>query len=374
MRPITQLRLLLLPAALLLAACDDPDSPFEPAESPVPAQAPALDEAPALAAQRWADAYLKTVDPAASSFTPSPYESYNRGGGSIKVTRPPGSTGRYIVTFGGLSNVLGTKSTVHVSGYGLDNTYCKPMNGMVVSDRIEVRCFEPTAGAPANGAFTIVVLRKAAGRAFAFAHQPTSASYTPNGKGSYNPGGSTRVTRFGPGLYQVTFNGLASHLQGRGGLVQVNAVASGKAYCKALEYWGGSPNVSVAVQCYTTTPVGTPVDARFSVLFQLPAAHLAYAYADQPSVALYPPNAFYSSHPASRQMRVERRSTGVVSVYWYDVDPEIIDAGNWHVTAIGENDYAHCKVGDVSVSGMTIRCFAPNGTPVNTLFSVLLGS
>jgi hypothetical protein len=371
MRTTAPIRLLLVPAALMLAACEDSSSPFDPPAEPEPAPSA---ETPALVSQRWADAYLRTSDPAKSTFTPSPFDSYNRGGGSIKVIRPAGTTGRYVVTFGGLSAVLGSKSTVHVTGYGNDYTFCKPMNGMVVGDKIEVRCYQASTGAPANGAFSIVVLRKAAGRAFAYAHQPTASSYSPNGKGSYNPAGSTRVKRFGPGLYLVTFNGLGSHLQGRGGHVQVNAVASEKAYCKATEYWGGSPNLNVTVQCYGPSPLGNPVDAKFSVLFQLPSAHLAYAYVDQTTAGMYSPNPSYSSHPSGKPITVSRIIDGLYIVGWEGVDPEIIDAGNVQVTPIGENDYGHCKVGQATVSSVSIRCFAPNGAAANMLFSVLLGS
>lgn len=267
MRTATAFRLLLVPATLLAAACEDSSSPLEPPTAPAPG---ATAETAALAEQRWADGYATLDDPKIQLYTPSPETSYNRAGGRITIEQPAGKTGRYIVTFAGLSAALGTKSTVHVSSaYGSTPTHCKPMTGTLVSDKVEVRCLGISSGTPSNSAFSIVVLRKAAGRAFAFAHQPTNGSYAPAGSGSYNPAGTIRINRSTTGNYQVVFTKLGAQLGSRGGHVQVNAVASGKAWCKTAEEWGGSPNLSLLVQCYTTG--GVPVDAKFTVLFQLPS-------------------------------------------------------------------------------------------------------
>jgi hypothetical protein len=122
----------LAPALILLAAaCDDRESAFEPS---TPEAAP---EAATPAAARRAD-------------------------GSMRVTRPAGTTGRYIVTFTGLSALLGSRSTVQVTEYGVTDTYCKPVNGRLVSDRLEVRCFRASTRAPANAAFSVLVTRERA--------------------------------------------------------------------------------------------------------------------------------------------------------------------------------------------------------------------
>lgn len=368
MRNTIRCRSLLAGILTFAAACDDSSSPLDPAttEQAAPGQ-----EASASLAPRWADAYLRMTSPTAPA-PPSSLESYNRGGGKITVRRPAGTTGRYIVTFGGLSGVIGARSTIHVTGYSYDFTFCKPMNGILVADKVEVRCFEAATGAAVNAAFTVSVLGKAAGRAFAYAHQPTTPYYSANAKGSYNPSGNTLIARVGTGFYLVSFDKLGSQLQGRGGHVQVNAVSSGKAHCKANADWATSPSVKVIVQCFTTN--GNPVDARFTALFQLPAAHLAYAYADQPLKATYAPNAYYSSNPAGGPITVNRLSPGDYIIEWAGIDQEIIDVGNMQVTAIGENDYAHCKIRDAGPTAVAVRCFAPNGFLVNTPFAVLLGS
>jgi hypothetical protein len=161
--------------------------------------------------------------------------------GAITIRRPHGTTGRYLVTFTGLSALLGTKSTVHVSALGDDLGYCQAMTGTLVTDKVEVRCFKLGTGTPLNSRFTVTVLGRRADRAFALAHLPTGTGYAPAGAGSYSPAGAIRVNRLGLGYYQVVFNNLAGQLGTSGGQVQVHAVTSAKAYCKASEEWGGTP-------------------------------------------------------------------------------------------------------------------------------------
>jgi hypothetical protein len=320
---------------------------------------------------RWADGYLIATAPTASSYTPTAQYSYNRSGGTITIAKISGTTGRYVATFPGLSALLGTKSTVQVTGFGSDNTFCKPMTGSLILDKVEVRCFATGTGTPANAQFTLLVLRKSASRAAAFAHQPASTNYAPQGAGSWNPAGTTRVFRYSTGKYQVVFNNLGTKVTTNGGQVQVHAVASGKAHCK-LEYeWGGSPNLSVYVACYL--PSGMPVDAKFTVLFTLPASHLVYAYSDQSAMDHTPPP-FYSDGGGKAGVKVYREGTGRYVVLWSDSDPQILEGGTAHVTALGEYEYGHCKISGTGTDGVAVRCFAPNGTPADSRFAVLLGS
>jgi hypothetical protein len=366
MRPTTSTRPLLMAAATLAAACEDSSSPFEPPAAPV-SEAPV--GLPALADQHWAAGYAFADKPTTASYTPVLEQSYNRSGGRITIQRP--ATGRYVVTFAGLSAALGPKSTVHVTSHSAW-VHCKPMNGALVGDKVEVRCLDISSGSPANTTFGIVVLGKAAGRAFAFAHKPTSASYAPAGSGSHNPAGTMRIVRLSTGNYQVLFNNLGSQLQSRAGHVQVNAVAGGKAWCKAAEEWGGNPHLSVLVQCYTTG--GLPADAKFTVLFQLPAPHLAYAYANQPSLSSYTIGPFWSSNPAGGQVTVSRFNRGDYTVTWTGADAQILGLGNAQVTAVGTYDNASCTLTRRTVESASVYCFAANRAPVDVPFSVLLGS
>jgi hypothetical protein len=373
MRIAQPYRLLLATALGALAvACDGGESALEPPAIPEAAEAAPVPQPTAtLAGARWADGYAYAHNATSASYTPQALWAYNRTGGGINIRRPDGTTGRYIVTFPGLSAVLGAKSTLHVSAYGEQNGYCKPMTGSLVSDKVEVRCFRTGTGAAFNSQFMVVILGRTAERAFAFANQPTGTGYAPAGSGSYNPAGTIRVNRAGTGYYQVLFNNLGARLTSLGGHVQVSAVASAKAYCKLSEEWAGNPNLSVTVQCYG--PTGAPTDAKFTVLVQQPAAHLAYTYSSQAGIT-YDPDPYWSSNSVSGKTRVERISQGIYFVNWLDMQLEILDAGTAHVSALGTFDNSNCSVTNVYVEGVTVRCFAANGAVVDVPFTVLLGS
>jgi hypothetical protein len=381
MRSATSFRLLFVPAvALLAAACDDSRLPQEPAAAkrvvPTREGVPVRQDGAALlgSATHWADGYLEGHSETTPIYSPGPTYSFNRSGrGTITITKLAGTTGRYVATFSGLSAYLGSRSTVHVTGYLNGGTYCKPAAAYLVSDKVEVRCFRPGTGLPVDATFSLLVTRNYPDLAFAYAHQATSTGYSPSAQGSWNPAGTSRVTRTGVGQYRVTFNNLGAQLPPNVfGHVQVNAVGTSNAYCNPYN-WGtsGSPNLFVDVRCYES-PTGAPVDRRFTVLFVLPADHLAYAWADKPAAASYSPLAYYSSNPTGNAVTIIRRGVGIYDVYWDSVDGEIIDEGNVQVTAYGSN--AQCKGARNSLSGATVQCFAPNGTPVDSRYTVLFGS
>ena len=370
MRTAIAFRLLLVPAALFAAACEDSSSPSEPSalehEVPVPQDG----ASGLLAGGRWADGYLHAAQPTAASYAPNASSSFNASGGAMTLTKVAGTTGRYVARFRGLSALLGSKSTVHVSGFGTDASYCKPAAPRLVRDSIEVRCFKIGTGAAVNAQFKLMVSRDYPGRAFAYAHQPTATSYTPAAAGTSNPYGGATVTRSGLGQYQVYFAGLVGQLsENVAGHVQVNAVGTGKAHCKP-NGWGGE-DVIVMVNCYT--PAGLPVDSKFTVFFTLPAASLAYAWSNQPSTGLYNPLAAWSSNPAGAVTRITRVSQGTYTILWEGLDPFIVQDGNVQVTAYG-TDNAQCKVTGYGTTDAVVRCLGANGAPVDTRFLVLFHS
>ena len=128
LRTARSFRLLFTAAiGVLAAACESSDSPLEPPATPeVVDAAPIPRETAALAGARWADGHATASNPTVASYLPPPVESYNRSGGTITIVRPAGTTGRYVVTFTGLSALLGAKSMVHVSPIGDDLAYCLP--------------------------------------------------------------------------------------------------------------------------------------------------------------------------------------------------------------------------------------------------------
>ena len=387
MRATTLFRLLLVPAGLLAAACDGDDDSFSPIEPTAVEAGGSLDEGArtlgsvptrlemaSLLGTRayWADAYLRAEYPTTASYSPTSGISFNRAGGIINITKPAG-TGRYIATFRGLSALIGSQNTVHVTGYGWDKTYCKPMDATLVKDKVEVRCFQMGSGLPADAKFYLMVTRNYADLAFAYAHKPGGTNYSPSAAGSWNLSGTTNVIRNGVGKYRVTFSGFGSQLPaGVGGHVQVNAIGTGSAYCK-VEEWGATSDLGVTVQCFTAA--GAPTDSKFNVLFVLPSDHQAYAWADQPALASYTPHSSYSSNPAAGQaVSITRVGAGYYRVHWTLADDEIFDWGSLQVTAWGP-DGMQCKIdGQMSGESAVVLCYTPDGTPADTWYSVLYHS
>jgi hypothetical protein len=362
------LRLSFVPfVAMLALACREstaPNQPLTPMEA-VPAR---QDLAGLQDRAHWADGYVWANNPTAPSYTPSTFYSFNRTGGAIQITKPAGTTGRYLVRFNGLSAFLGNKSTLHVTGYLSNDNYCKPAGPSLAGSVVEVRCFSASTGAAVNAYFTVLVTRNYTDLAFAHAHQPTGNNYAP--QGAWNPGGASRVFRSGVGVYQVVFNGLGTLASSNGGHVQVSGVGVGMRHCK-VGSWGGSPNLQVNVRCFSQS--GVPSDTKFNVLFLLPSDHLAYAWANQPSSPNYTPSTFYSSNPTGGAISISRSGTGLYTVSWAGVDPQIFEGGDVQVTAYGGGN-AQCKVSSWGSASANVRCFSPSGALVDAFYTVLLGS
>jgi hypothetical protein len=358
--------------ALGAAACEEVTEPSPRPEAPsvvgvrrdLSALGTPLDRA------HWADGYAWANNPTGALYNPSSFYAFNRLGNAITIRKPAGSTGRYIVKFTGLSALLGSKSTLHVTGYLGDNHYCKPVTPTLVADSVDVRCVDGNTLTSANSYFTVLATRSYGDLAFAYAHLQTGNNYAPQGSASWNPAGSIRVFRNGVGSYSVRFNNLGTYTGTNGGHVQVSAVGIGQQHCK-VGGWGGSPNLSISVLCFGGA--GVPRDTPFNVLFLLPADHLAYAWADQPSSASYTPSTFYSWNPAGGAINISRTGTGRYNVSWTGADPAIFDGGDVQVTAYG-GGATQCKVEGGGSASATVRCFAPHGALVDSFFDVLLGS
>jgi hypothetical protein len=368
--------------ALLGTACDDSSSPLEPPTFPQSSEQAAAPERldPAAERGRWADGYATAANSAyTGTYTPAAEWSYNRSGGPITITKPANSTGRYIAKFSGLSALVGSRSTVQVTSSFDGNsikqdTYCKPLTAYLVNDEVEVRCFRASTGAASNGAFKLLVIRNYADVAFAYGHQPNRSEYTPSAQGSWNPAGAIRVIKKGAGIYHVVFENLTSRLPGGvGSNLQVNAVGSGKVSCNH-EDSHFQPQLIVEVRCYSET--GAPQDSKFKVLLAMPANHLAYAWAERPNETDdYEPDASFRWNPSGFSAVVHRLGVGYYRVTWAGVDPYIVERGVVQVTAQHAGN-AQCKVYSIveETESARVLCFAPDGTPTDRVFSVLLAS
>ena len=365
MRTATSLRLLLIPAALLAAACEESSSPLEP-----PATPPRQDSPQVVAEARWADGYLRVTDPLSTGYSPAANFAFNRAGGAITITRPAGTTGRYIATFGGLSALLAGRSAVHVTGYGTGNTYCKPVTSYLASDKVEVRCFKRRqrhagerqlhpAGDRGHGRPRLRLCPPAERHRL---RSRRAGLVEPRG---HDEGHSIPQRSVRGGLHEPPAVGPGP------GHAQVTAVGSGQARC-TLGEWGGEPDLFVQVFCHT--PAGAMVDSKFSVLFAKAADHLAYALADQPTTASYMPPAYGAWNPAGGGISISRSGVGKYSVRWIGADPRILGRGNVQVTAVEFGTGTHCKVTGQGTESAEVRCYRPNGTLVDSQYSLMLGS
>jgi hypothetical protein len=368
--------------ALLIVGCgidrnptapDDPGVGLrEPATLPEPDGDGGSHAGDAITGDRlWADGYVLADKPTSTSYTPLAGASLNWAGGPVRITRPDGTTGRYVVTFTGLSSALGARNTVRATGYGGGNAYCKTVMGYLVSDKVEVRCYQAGSGSPVNTRFTLLVSRGAADRAFAFGNQPTADEYTAGGTGSWSPGGPIRISRVGTGRYRVVFASLGSWTnRGQG---HVTAVGPGKVYCALGEFWGGEPapsDLTLDVACFM--PGGSSVDSKFNVTFVTPAKHLAYAFGSAPLTPSYSPDSRYSTNPTGSPIVISRSGLGSYTIAWIGVDAAIIGSGNVQVSAVGTSN--QCKVASQAAETVQVQCFDPAGTATESYFSVLLGS
>lgn len=104
---------------------------------------------------------------------------------------------------------------------------------------------------------------------YAWANNPTAASYTPSATYAYNEGGGPiTITRSATGMYSVRFAGLGGN-GSAGGNVQVTGYGSDMNDCK-VRFWSSSGTDMVAsVMCLT--PAGSRVDARYTILVHGPS-------------------------------------------------------------------------------------------------------
>ena len=103
---------------------------------------------------------------------------------------------------------------------------------------------------------------------FAWAHDPTAASYTPSATYAFNSaGGPITATRSGMGQYAITFAGLGG-AGTAGGNVQVTAYGSTSDFCKVASWGSGGDDFTANVLCFKVT--GAPVDMRYTILITWP--------------------------------------------------------------------------------------------------------
>jgi hypothetical protein len=274
-------------------------------------------------------------------------------------------TGQYTMSFPGLP----LTNFMTLAASFASNAYCN-----IGTPYAQVACFNIVNGlsVPADSAFSVVLLTGSndKGISFAFADQPTEASYPANASFSYNAGNAINVTRSGVGTYQVAFSDLNN---APGGTVQVDA-AGGNSVCNSSGWSTASSTFTANVSCFTAA--GNPADSQF-VIAVIPGgttpSGAAYAQVTNSSPASSTFSAPTTYNPTGRGVSVTHASTGNYQLTFTGLNAAQLQNGG-NVRATADSSTARCGAqwgpGPGSSLLVPVTCIDLNGNPVDTQFEV----
>jgi hypothetical protein len=215
-------------------------------------------------------AFLWADQPSTASYNPSASYSWNSTGGVNRITRS--SAGVYTAYLPGLAVSGGT---FQVTAYGSSADHCKIQSwGPSGTDQsVTVRCFN-AAGAAVDTYFSLNFQGNAQVAvhdygAYAWADQPTTASYTPSTGYSYNSGsingwsgcvgwiGTNSAGRTSTGSYFMQHTFLDPQNSG----VHITSYGTDSSYCKVTGWSSWTSGTQVNVACFNSA--GSPVDTRY---------------------------------------------------------------------------------------------------------------
>ena len=314
-------------------------------------------------------AYAWANNATSASYAPTSAYAYNATDGPTTITRS--AVGVYAVAFDGLGSVA-NGGNVHVTAYGLSTT-CNVSswgnNGG--SLRIVVRCYT-SSGAPIDSRFNVLFLTSSGAAvsqlAYAYANNPSSASYTPSSTYSYNGGGGAiTATRSGAGSYRMSFAGLST----TNGHVQVTAYGS-SATCGVNSWSPSGGALNVGVRCRDAA--GAPVDTRYTVMFIGNASatdDVGFAWANDADGASYTPSLTYSVNDGGA-MTATRSAVGDYVMAFAGLGG-VTSGGNVQVPAYSSD--AARTVGSWSSTvdvRANIDCYDAAGARMDTRYNVLV--
>jgi probable HAF family extracellular repeat protein len=206
--------------------------------------------------------------------------------------------------------------------------------------------------------------------AYAWANQPTTASYTPPTQYWYHAGGGTiGVTRQSTGAYDVAFGSLPGW--GNNGLssaVAITAYGSSRISCSLASY-ASSPTTAVAtVACYDVV-TKLSADSRFTILLvgneSVPAPS-AFVFSGG-SAPVPTTNAAWTWTSGSKPISVTHGAgAGVYNV--------LLGSGNNPKTAklvTGAGGATRCNNSQAISGGLRVRCYDTTGAPADQRFWVI---
>ena len=201
---------------------------------------------------------------------------------------------------------------------------------------------------------------------YAWANNATSASYIPSTTYSLDSqGGAITVTRSGVGTYSVKFGLMGT----TGGMVHVTAYGATNTHCGTTGWIASGSDEVVGVLC--NNPAGVRVDSLYTVSFTKPVATgtIAYAWADQATLASYTPSPTYQYNSDGGTITATRSAVGT-----YQLLIPNMAGSNGDVQVTAYNTLGRCKVTSWGPSGTSqqvgVKCFSSGGSPADIRFDM----
>ncbi len=349
----------------------------------LPAIAAAAQIRPSQSGTSWA--WLTDQNPTdVHAYTPPAVDQGNSSGGTNTVTYL--GTGRYHVT---MSGVGATGGAVNVTPLGSAARLCNMSGwGAVGADEYAYVQCSKLNGALAASRFVVTFLAAsgdAGNLAYLLLDSPTATNSTPDATWSYNStGGINTAHRISVGRYVFTLPNVGSYhgnvivtayyrLGQRADPTTPDTATTYMSICSAVG-WGGSPNLSVTVDC--DDPSGAPIDTAVNLIYTLDAGlkgfggqRVAYLWANEKSAATYTPDTNYQYAAAGASAQITRQGPGRYTVTL----PGMPKGGAAEVATYGSPNRA-CQVGSIRTSGtpqmVQIRCFDLAGNLKDAKFSL----
>lgn len=315
-----------------------------------------------------------------STYKPDMSYQYNSEGGAIEGERI--NTGQYKVIFPGLGKFY--NGVCHATAYSGSHSAQVERWAVKGSDlHVFIRTYD-AKGNPVDGRFSAIFYkenRKNVNEAYTWVNGQGSQkhAYKFNGKA-----GDIVVTQKGTGAYEVTFGGItpnnsgekmANGFEGFKGNVQATAYGSTARRCKIVNWLDKGGDLVVRVETYNFN--GQLADSKFVVSYTCEESNeAAFVWANNAkSTANYTPNMTYQMNNAgTADNTITRTGVGTYKVTLPGVKSS--QSSNAIATAYGSTlAYASVQSWNTnnSVRGtdVIVKCFAPNGQPIDSQFSLL---
>ncbi len=317
--------------------------------------------------------------PSSNQFTLSSYYQFNSTGGAIVGKRS--ATGVYQVVIPNMGSHY--NGVCHAVAYGGNHSVQVVNWGRSGSNlNINLKAFAPT-GRPIDGRFVIFFYHedKKSG-AYTWMSSPGEVThgYTYN-----SSGGRNTVTKTGTGRYKVEFAGLKPdvYTQQKGNVLVTPY--NGTARRAQVINWGLSSRGGASVNVQITDANGQPADSKFVISFindfnigqngnGEDADCGAFVWANDATASrIYSPSATYAKNNASKNIKIQRLSTGSYKVQLGLVPHQSSTMAI--ATSYGSNNtYASVdkwlKSSSDSGTDVYVKCYDANGNLADSKFTL----